>query len=57
MALIAIVDNDERPIAFILGPYKIQIWHHMESASMEELSEALSVAESAREVDHDSNKS
>jgi hypothetical protein len=45
MGLLALVDSEGRPIAFILGNYRIQIWSHMEAASMEELNEVLSAAD------------
>jgi hypothetical protein len=45
MGLLALVDSEGRPLAFILGDYRIQIWAHMEAASMEELNEVLSAAE------------
>jgi len=48
MALLALVDDCGRPVAFILGKYHIEVWAHMECASMDELEQVLSVADYER---------
>ena len=45
MGLLALVDDCGRPVAFIMGNYRIEVWAHMESASMEELDGVLSAAD------------
>lgn len=51
MGLLALVDNSGRPVAFILGNYRIEVWAHMENASMEELERVLSAADFNRRND------
>lgn len=57
MGLLALVDQEGRPVAFIIGNYRVEVWSHMEAASMDELSQALEVANTERKADHGNNKS